>query len=89
MRVRSVDARSVRTERVVHGSSERVGLVARNVDVGGFEQHEIGDVCVQMDWIGTQPEFACAHIAIDERGDRGDRPVRAGGQGRVPEGMEG
>ena len=90
MRMRGVDARSVRTERVVHGARERPGLVRRNVDVRGVEQHEIGDVGAQMDRVGAQPESASSvRAAIHERRQRGHRQVGARGRSRVTERAEG
>ena len=90
MRMRGVDARSVRTERVVHGARKRLGLVRREVDVRGVEQHEIVDVGAQMDRVGAQPDSASfGRLVIDESRDGGHRPVGARGRRRVAERAEG
>ena len=75
MRMRRVDERSVRTERLVHGLGERAGLGPREGGVRGAEQDEVGDVGAQMDGVGSQPESASVPVAVDQRGERGDRPV--------------
>ena len=89
MRVRGIDVRPVRSERIVDGPRECGGLVARNVDFRRMEQHEIGDVGAQMDRIGPQPESAPSlRAAVDECRERRDRPIGARGRCRVPERTE-
>ena len=85
MRMRGVDHRSAGPKRPVHGLRERTGLFARNADVHGVEQDEIGDVGAQVHGIGPQPRAGPAdgRLAIDEGGDCGDRPVGAGEAGEI------